>query len=67
MFSATKFDRNALMTPQDTADMLGVSTATLARWREEKKVDLPYVKLTRKTVKYRYRDIEAFIERRLRA
>jgi predicted site-specific integrase-resolvase len=59
-----KIDPNTLLTPQDTADLLGVSTATLARWRYEGTTDLRFVKLTRKTVKYRYADIEAFIRAR---
>jgi predicted site-specific integrase-resolvase len=46
--------------------MLGVSTSTLARWRHEGS-ELKFVRLSRKTVKYRYADIAAFIEERLHA
>ena len=59
-----KIDPNTLLTPQDAADMLGVSTATLARWRHEGG-ELKFVRLSRQTVKYRYADIAAFIEARL--
>jgi predicted site-specific integrase-resolvase len=44
----------------------GVSTSTLARWRQEGG-ELKFVRLSRQTVKYRYADIEAFIEERLQA
>ena len=59
-----KIDPNALLTPQDAADLLGVSTATLARWRQRGKA-LKFVRLSRKTVKYRYADVAAFIEERI--
>ncbi len=56
-----KIDPNALLTPQDTADMLGVSTSTLARLRHEGG-ELKFVRLSHQTVKYRCADIAAFIK-----
>lgn len=61
-----KVDPNTLLTPQDTADLLGVSPATLARWRSEGG-HLKFVRLGHKTVKYRYSDVAEFIEAKLKA
>lgn len=49
----------ALLKPQDVADRLGVSTATLATWRCTKRYPLSYVKVGR-FVRYRIADLEAF-------
>jgi hypothetical protein len=55
-----------LMTPTAVADRLGVSTKLLERWRGTG--DGPaFVRLTRKTLRYRAADIEAFIAGRVRA
>jgi predicted site-specific integrase-resolvase len=48
-----------LLTPQDVADRLGVSTTTLATWRCTKRYPLTYVKVGR-LVRYRLADIEKF-------
>lgn len=48
-----------LLTPQDVAVRLGVSTATLATWRCTKRYPLAYVKIGR-LVRYRIGDVEAF-------
>ena len=53
-----------LLTPQQTAEKLGVTTHTLAVWRCEKRYRLPYVKSGR-LVRYRESDVDAFIESRL--
>ena len=54
----------SLLTPQDVADRLGVSTTTLSTWRCTKRYPLPYVKVGR-LVRYRLADIEAFEVARL--
>ena len=54
-----------LATPEQAAEILGVSPQTLTVWRSVGRYDLPFVKVGRK-VMYRPADIEAFIERRLR-
>ena len=48
-----------LLTPQDVADRLGVSTTTLATWRCTKRYPLTYVKVGR-LVRYRADDVDAF-------
>jgi predicted site-specific integrase-resolvase len=49
-----------LLLPAQVADRLGVSTKVLERWRGTG--DGPaFVRLTRKTLRYRAADVEAFI------
>ena len=55
---------NKLLTPEQVAELLGVSTHTLAVWRCEKRYHLPYVKSGR-LVRYRESDVDAFIQSRL--
>lgn len=50
---------NQLLTPQDVAERLGVSIATLATWRCTKRYPLTYVKVGR-LVRYRVADVDAF-------
>lgn len=52
-------ETKSLLTPQDVADRLGVSTTTLATWRCTKRYPLAYVKVGR-LVRYRIADVEAF-------
>lgn len=54
-----------LLTPEEVAELLGVTTHTLAVWRCSQRYDLPYVKSGR-LGRYRVSDLEAFIERRTR-
>lgn len=58
-------DENRLLSPRDVAALLDVKTTTLEKWRETGRVDLPFVKLGAKAIKYRYRDVVAFIETRV--
>lgn len=55
-----------LMTPEQVADLLGVTPHTLAVWRSEKRYDFPYIKCGR-LVRYRAADVEAFVERNLQS
>lgn len=50
---------NALLTPQEVAERLGVSTTTLSTWRSTKRYPQPYVKVGR-LVRYRLADVEMF-------
>ena len=56
-----------LLTPEAAADRLGVNTKMLERWRGSGEVPLLFVRLTRKTIRYRSADVEAFIGDRVRA
>lgn len=58
-------DENRLLSPSDVAVLLDVKTTTLEKWRETGRVDLPFVKLGAKAIKYRYRDVIAFIDGRV--
>ena len=58
-------DENRLLSPSDVAALLDVKTTTLEKWRETGRVDLPFVKLGTKAIKYRYRDVVAFIDARV--
>ena len=51
-----------LLTPDETAQILGVSRQTLAVWRCTKRYTLSYVRCGR-LIRYRAEDIEAFIAR----
>jgi len=53
-----------LLTPEQTAERLGILAKTLDVWRCTQRYNLPYVKVGR-LVRYRESDIEAFIESRL--
>ncbi|MES9850923.1 MAG: helix-turn-helix domain-containing protein [Candidatus Thiodiazotropha sp. L084R] len=52
-----------LLTPEDVAEILSVTTHTLAVWRCEGRYSLPYIK-TGRLVRYRADDVMAFIEAR---
>ncbi|MCI5049235.1 MAG: helix-turn-helix domain-containing protein [Rickettsiales bacterium] len=51
-----------LLTPEETAELLGISVNTLRMWRCAKRYDLPYVKVGR-LVRYREKEIQDFILR----
>lgn len=53
-----------LITPAQTAELLGVKEQTLTVWRCTKRYPLPYVKVGR-SVMYREADVRQFIESRL--
>jgi hypothetical protein len=50
-----------LLTPIQTAEILGVTIGTLAVWRCTARYPLPFVKIGRR-VKYRQNDVNNFIE-----
>jgi excisionase family DNA binding protein len=54
-----------LLTPEQVAELLSVTTHTLAVWRCEGRYPLPYIK-TGRLVRYREEDVLKFIESRTR-
>lgn len=52
-----------LLTPEDVAEILGVTTHTLAVWRCEGRYGLAFIK-TGRLVRYRADDVMSFIEAR---
>ncbi|OQW60393.1 MAG: hypothetical protein A4S17_00410 [Proteobacteria bacterium HN_bin10] len=58
-------DENRLLSPSDVAALLDVKATTLEKWRETGRVDLPFVKLGTRAIKYRYRDVVAYIDARV--
>ena len=55
-------DNRKLLRPEEVADILGVTTHTLAVWRCEDRYDLRHVKVGR-LVRYEADEVEAFIRR----
>lgn len=53
-----------LATPEEAADILGVSPGTLSVWRSTGRTSLRYVKIGRK-VMYRRSDVDNFIQNNL--
>jgi len=53
----------ALLTPEQTAERLGVTIQTLAAWRCTDRYNLAYIRVGR-LIRYRESAIEAFLESR---
>lgn len=56
------FKKPELLTRQEAAEYLGITSRTLAVWACVKRYNLPYIKIGR-LVKYRRSDLDEFIER----
>lgn len=53
-----------LLTPDEVAEMIGISTETLAQWRSQRR-GIPFVKISRSVVRYRHCDLENFLTARI--
>ena len=53
-----------LLTPEDVAQITGLSTDTLAQWRSQRR-GIPYLKLSRNVVRYRQGDLDAWLAERI--
>ncbi|HEY9147111.1 MAG TPA: helix-turn-helix domain-containing protein [Thiobacillus sp.] len=58
-------DNGERLTTEQAAEYLGVKPSTLETWRCNKRYGLAYIKLGR-LIRYRVRDLDAFLERRTR-
>ena len=56
-------DDRRMLTQKEAAQIIGVSVHTLEMWRWQKTYPLPYLKIGT-LVRYRMRDIDAFLETR---
>lgn len=54
-----------LLSRKEAAEYLGFKTQTLAKWASEGTYDLPLVRIGKKTVRYRPRDLDEWIAARL--
>jgi excisionase family DNA binding protein len=53
-----------LLTPEDLAQITGLSTETLAQWRSQRR-GIPFVKISRNCVRYRQADLDRWLEERI--
>jgi excisionase family DNA binding protein len=53
-----------LLTPDDLAQITGLSTETLAQWRSQRR-GIPFLKLGRNVVRYRQADLDAWLQERI--
>jgi predicted DNA-binding transcriptional regulator AlpA len=51
-----------LLRTRDAATILGLEPHTLDTWRHQGKTDPPYVRLGRRTIRYKYSDLKKYIE-----
>lgn len=58
----TEAATHEVLNDRQAAAFLGVSPGTLANWRSQGTVGVPYVRLGR-AVRYRVRDLQAFLDR----
>jgi excisionase family DNA binding protein len=56
----TSLEDAALLSPVDAAKLLSIPVQTLAVWRHNRRIDLPWVKVGR-LVRYRLADLKRFI------
>jgi uncharacterized protein YbjQ (UPF0145 family)/predicted DNA-binding transcriptional regulator AlpA len=60
----TAANSSRLLTPEDVAEVTGLSTETLAQWRSQRR-GIPFLKISRNRVRYRQRDLDIWLADRL--
>lgn len=58
----TQLTLSALLTNTEAACHLGIQPSTLAVWRCEGRYPIPYLKVGRRTVRYRREDLDAWLK-----
>jgi excisionase family DNA binding protein len=53
-----------LLTPEEVAQITGLSVETLAQWRSQRR-GIPFVKISRNCVRYRQCDLDAWLAERI--
>jgi excisionase family DNA binding protein len=53
-----------LLTPENVAEITGLSVETLAQWRSQGR-GIPYVKISRNCVRYRQTDLDGWLSERI--
>jgi excisionase family DNA binding protein len=53
-----------LLTPENVAEITGLSVETLAQWRSQGR-GIPYVKISRNCVRYRQSDLDDWLAERI--
>lgn len=53
-----------LLSPDEVAELTGLSVETLAQWRSQRK-GIPFVKISRNCVRYRQADLDEWAEKRI--
>ncbi|MGH9406624.1 MAG: helix-turn-helix transcriptional regulator [Terriglobia bacterium] len=53
-----------LLTPDEVAEVTGLSTETLAQWRSQRR-GIPFLKISRNCVRYRQDDLQQWLQSRL--
>lgn len=52
-----------LLTQDEAANELGVKPATLANWRCTRRTDIPFIRLGKRAIRYRWGDIQAYLDK----
>ena len=53
-----------LLSPNEVAEITGLSIETLAQWRSQRR-GIPFVKVSRNCVRYRQSDLDRWLEERI--
>ena len=61
---AAAVNGSRLLTPEDVAEVTGLSPETLAQWRSQRR-GIPFLKISRNCVRYRQHDLDIWLADRL--
>jgi excisionase family DNA binding protein len=64
MNPSRKASTENLLTAEQVAELIGLSTETLAQWRSQRK-GIPYIKISRNAVRYRRAALDEWLSQRM--